>query len=81
VTNLPAPEEAALLTDVLREHQQWSVFWDPKYHLWRAAEDDPDSDLYAESPDAATIMGYITAHSCGLSAVPPAIWGRPCTTA
>lgn len=48
---------------LLREYQQWSVFWDPKYHLWRAAEDAPDSDLYAESPDAATVMGYITAHS------------------
>jgi hypothetical protein len=43
MTNQPAPEDAALLTGVLREHQQWSVFWDPKYHLWRAAEDDPDS--------------------------------------
>ena len=63
MTNQLAPEDVTLLTDILREHQQWSVFWDPKYHLWRAAEDDPDSVLYAESPDAATIMGYITAHS------------------
>jgi hypothetical protein len=63
VTNLPAPEDIARITGLLREHQQWSVFWDPKYHLWRAVEDDPDSDLYAESPDAATIMGYITTHS------------------
>jgi hypothetical protein len=51
------------MTSLLREHPQWSVFWDPKYHLWRAAEDEPDSNLYAESPDAATITGYITAHS------------------
>jgi hypothetical protein len=63
VTNLPAPEDVALLTNVLREHQQWSVFWDPKYHRWRAAEDDLDSDLYAESPDAATVIRYITTHS------------------
>ena len=63
MTSQPAPEDAALLADVLREHQQWSVFWDSKYHLWRAPEDDLNSDLYAESPDAATIMGYITAHS------------------
>jgi hypothetical protein len=63
VTNLPAPEDLARMTALLREHQQWSVFWDPKYRLWRAAEDDPDSDLYAESADAAMIMGYITAHS------------------
>ncbi len=32
VTNLPAPEDVALLTGILRAHQQWSVFWDPKYH-------------------------------------------------
>jgi len=63
MTKQPAPEDTARITSIVREHQQWSVFWDPKYHLWRAAEDDPDSDLYAESPDAATIMRYITAHS------------------
>ena len=63
MTNLPAPEDIARITGLLRGYQQWSVFWDPKYRLWRAAEDDPDSDLYAESPDAATIMGYIAAYS------------------
>jgi len=63
VTNLPAPEDVARMTSLLREHPQWSVFWDPKYHLWRVAEDEPDSDLYAESSDAATITKYITAHS------------------
>lgn len=59
----PAPEDTTRITGIVREHQQWSVFWDPKYHLWRAAEDDPDSELYAESPDAATVIQYITAHS------------------
>ena len=34
-----------------------------RYGPWRVAEDDPDSDLYAESSDADTVMGYITAHS------------------
>jgi len=63
MTNQPAPEDTALFTDVLREHQQWSVFWDPKYRLWRAAEDDPDSELYAESADAATVIRYIATHS------------------
>ena len=63
MTNGPAPEDVARMTGLLREYQQWSVFWDPKYDLWRAAEDNPDSDLYAENPDAATIMRYITAHS------------------
>ena len=63
MTNQPAPEDAARITGIVREYQQWSVFWDPKYHLWRAAEDDPDSDLYAESSDAATVIRYITTHS------------------
>jgi hypothetical protein len=63
VTNLPTPEDVAQMTALLREYQHWSVFWDPKYRLWRAAEDDPDSDLYAESPNAAAIVGYIAAHS------------------
>jgi hypothetical protein len=63
MTKQPGPEDAARIADVLREHQQWSAFWDPKYHLWRAAEDDVDSDLYAESPKAATVIRYITEHS------------------
>jgi hypothetical protein len=63
MTNLPVHEDVARMTDLLREHQHWSVFWDPKYHLWRAAEDDPDSDQYTESPDVTTVIQYITAHS------------------
>ena len=61
--NQPPPEDAARITSIVREHQQWSVFWDPKYLLWRAAEDDPDSELYAENPDATVLIQYITAHS------------------
>ena len=34
-----------------------------KHGLWRVAEDDPDSDLYAESSDADAVMGYITPHA------------------
>ena len=45
----------------LRDHPQWSVYLDKKHSLWRVAEDDPDSDLYAESSDADTVIGYITA--------------------
>jgi hypothetical protein len=63
MSNQPAPEDAASITRIVREHQWWSVFWDKRYRVWRAAEDDPDSDLYAESPDAATVIRYITAHS------------------
>jgi hypothetical protein len=31
--------------------------------VWRVAEDDPDSDLYAESADAAEVLSYMAAHS------------------
>jgi hypothetical protein len=60
--SLPAPGDAARLTGFLREHPRWSVFWDKVYGVWRAAEDDPDSALYAESGDLNTIIGYISAH-------------------
>jgi hypothetical protein len=63
VTSLPAPGDAARIGSIVREHERWSVFWDKKYQVWRAAEDDPDSDLYAESPDADTVIRYISAHS------------------
>jgi hypothetical protein len=47
---------------LLRDQPRWSVYWDKKYGLWRVAEDDPDSDLYAESSDADAVIGYIIAH-------------------
>ena len=63
MTCLPAPADAARLTRILHHHLRWSVFWDKHYGVWRAAEDDPDSSLYAESPDLDTVISYITAHS------------------
>jgi hypothetical protein len=39
------------------------VFWDKRYGLWRVAEDDPDSELYAESADTDAVLGYMTTHS------------------
>ena len=44
-------------------HPQWSVWWDKRFGLWRVAEDDPDSDLYAESSDMDTVISCITGHS------------------
>lgn len=35
---------------------------DKHYGQWRVAEDDPGSDLYAESRDADVVIRYITAH-------------------
>jgi hypothetical protein len=63
MARLPAPADAARLARVLHDHPNWSVFWDKKYGVWRVAEDDPDSALYAESQDLDTVIGYITAHA------------------
>jgi hypothetical protein len=63
VTSLPPPEDAWRVTSVLRDHPRWSAFWDKRYRVWRVAEDDPDSDLYAESSDAGTVISYIQAHA------------------
>ncbi len=63
MTVLPPPEDAARISRLLADHPRWSVFWDKRFGVWRVAEDDPDSDLCAESSDADTVIGYITAHS------------------
>ena len=59
----PLPVAATRITSVIRQHPRWSVFWDKRYAVWRAAEDDPESDLYAESGDAQQVIDYIAAHS------------------
>jgi hypothetical protein len=63
MTNLPTPYAAERLAAFLDDHQSWSAFWDKQSGLWRAAEDDPDSDLYVESRDADAVIRYISAHS------------------
>ena len=63
VAVLPPPADAARVSRFLADHLRWSVYWDKKYGLWRVAEDDPDSDLYAESSDADTVIGYIREHA------------------
>jgi hypothetical protein len=63
MTSLPPPGDAARLTRFLSGHPGWTAFWDKRYHLWRVSEDDPDSDLYAEASDAATVIQYMTGHS------------------
>jgi hypothetical protein len=61
--NLPTPYAAARITAFLQQHVCWSAFWDKKHGVWRVAENDPDSDLYAESSDADTVISYMAAHS------------------
>ena len=63
MTNLPAPHAATRIGAFLADHPCWTAFWDKKYQIWRVAEDDPDSDLYAESRDADIVLRYMTAHS------------------
>ncbi|MGH3188678.1 MAG: hypothetical protein ACRDPY_35890 [Streptosporangiaceae bacterium] len=63
MTILPPAEEAARIARFLQDHPHWSAFWDKRWGVWRVAEDDPDSDLYAESSDADTVISYMTANS------------------
>jgi len=63
VAVLPPPADAARVSFFLADHLRWSAYWDKKYGLWRVAEDDPDSDLYAESSDADSVISYILTHS------------------
>ena len=63
MTVLPPPADAARVSCFLADHPLWSACWDKKYALWRVAEDDPDSDLYAECSDANTVIAFITARA------------------
>ena len=62
-TSLPHPGDAERITSFLREHPSWSAFWDKQDRVWRVAEDDPDSCLYAVSADLETLRSYVTEHS------------------
>jgi hypothetical protein len=61
--SLPTPYAAARVAEFLAEHLSWSAFWDKRSGVWRVAENDPDSDLYAESRDAEAVIRYMSAHS------------------
>ena len=41
----------------------WSAFWDKREGVWRVSENDPDSELYAVSRDADTVLRYMAANS------------------
>jgi hypothetical protein len=60
---LPTPYAAARIADFLAEHLCWSAFWDKRDGVWRVAENDPDSDLYAASRDADVVIRYMSANS------------------
>ena len=62
MTSLPTPYAAAQIAAFLDEHLSWSAWWDKHDGLWRVAEDDPGSDLYATSRDADVVIRYMQAH-------------------
>ena len=63
VTSLPTAYAAARIATFLAEHLCWTAFWDKREGVWRVSEDDPDSELYAASRDADTVIRYMTANS------------------
>jgi hypothetical protein len=62
-TSLPTPYAAARIAAFLAEHLSWSAFWDKREGVWRVSENDPDSELYAASRDADTVIRYMAANS------------------
>ena len=62
-TSLPTPYAAARIAAFLAEHLSWTAFWDKRHGVWRVSENDPDSELYAVSRDADTVIRYMTANS------------------
>jgi hypothetical protein len=61
--SLPTPYAAARVAAFLAEHLSWSAFWDKREGVWRVSEDDPESELYAVSRDADTVILYMTANT------------------
>jgi hypothetical protein len=61
--SLPTPNAAARVAAFLAEHLSWSAFWDKHEGVWRVSEDDPESELYAVSRDADTVIRYMTANT------------------
>ena len=63
MTRLPDHQDVLRIAAFLDSHPGWSAFWDKHAGVWRVAEDDPHSDLYAENADAARVIDYMAAHA------------------
>ena len=63
VISLPTPHAAARVAAFLDRHLSWTAFWDKRDGVWRVSENDPDSELYAVSRDADTVIRYMAANS------------------
>lgn len=60
---LPNHDDALRIAAFLESNPGWSAFWDKRTGVWRVAEDDPYSDLYAENARAEMVIDYIAAHA------------------
>ena len=63
MTKLPDHGDARRIAAFLESHPGWSAFWDKRDGVRRVAEDDPSSQLYAESASAETVIDYMATHS------------------
>jgi hypothetical protein len=63
MTKLPDPGDAQRIATFLNGHPGWSAFWDKHEGVWRVAEDDPSSELHAESSDADGVLNYMATHA------------------
>ena len=63
ITRLPEHGDTRRIARLLESYPGWSAFWDKRAGVWRVAEDDPHSDLYAEDAQADSAIDYIVTHS------------------
>jgi hypothetical protein len=63
MTGLPDRGDVLRMAAFLEGHPGWSAFWDKRDGVWRAAEDDPSSELYVEDADASQVIDYMATHT------------------
>jgi hypothetical protein len=63
MTKLPDHGDALRIVAFLESHPGWSAFWDKRDGVWRVAEDDPTSELHAESASADRVIDYMATHT------------------
>ena len=63
MTRLPDHGDVLRMAAFLEGHPGWSAFWDKRDGVWRAAEDDPSSELYIEDADASQVIDYMATNT------------------
>jgi hypothetical protein len=63
MTRLPDHGDVLRVAAFLEGHPGWSAFWDKRDGVWRAAEDDPSSELYVEDADVSRVIDYMATHT------------------